>query len=704
MKRAKRFQSGGIARCGLLICGVLAATGALGQSGGSGITPVPCLVNYLRVRIATGADNLRGWDGRSSSKDNLDITVYFGENGSQLAPDVNNNQEWKNNTTHMVEIKLNPAVSINDITDLKLRHTGLGFGISAETASPVPGAGVETADNWDMDWIEVMAEGTGASARIAAHGAKRFTDQDRVLDMRTEIPANSCEVDERVGRLNPGARNVQPTNGTGSKYGRQRSAPSAIQAASESGSQPFKNNRLIQQAIAHTVQIGPRASSATDESYTAKIAILKRQSAAARSLLLPAVRPVAANNSGPLLGGGTAQMLNPQPYPPKASSPQIGAAQPMSATGTPAATGGSAAMMSHAQSGPSAHRPPSSPEPQTTGAMAPLPTQLCKAGIATVDGGASGVWFSPVPGQDGRFVIQGCGFGTTAGQVYLSGVQFDPAYARLIVQRVGVSTSPDRVYFQVPANEWSDRQIVAQIDASASGLYDTNNVTLNVITASGNTYQAAGMIFLAARADQVLSWIVPPPSGYSSFVVNTAFVTNPTAVVHLAAVADSTGNLILPTISSPSTGTSWSAESVGTIRAKLGQSTPSKVTFPGGTDDYQLNLAPGFQLDPPTGVQMRHTQIDVNQCQQSFKGDYLSNGSWAINYTSKTAFQISWQEQSCWPKAGTQGLSPGDYGSISVYALQVTVLGPRGVSPWGNGNLNPLTIKQGTNTPLLLGH
>lgn len=258
MKTSRRFETGLIAKCALLMsCGLLAATGALGQSGGSGAGAVPCMVNYLRVRIATGGDDLRGWDGMSSSKDNLDVTVYFGDKSSQLAPDVNNNSTWKSNTVHLVVIKLNPAVPINEIKGIKLQHTGSGLGFSSAAATGLPGAGIQTADNWDMDWVDVMAEGTGASARVAAHGAKRFTGQDRVLDIRAEIPANSCEAAEGIGRLNPGIRNLQSTNGAGSKYGTQKSAPSTIQPAPRSGSQPIRNNRVLAAQIPATKQSNP---------------------------------------------------------------------------------------------------------------------------------------------------------------------------------------------------------------------------------------------------------------------------------------------------------------------------------------------------------------------------------------------------------------------------------------------------------------
>jgi len=456
----------------------------------------------------------------------------------------------------------------------------------------------------------------------------------------------------------------------------------------------WKSNNLVTSAMSHSVVTGPTGAVPGGTATSALVAILRKQSMAAQSLLLPAVRPVSANN-GPLLSGGTSQMLN---APANSSSPQIGATHIMNSPGSGGGVSNGRTVPPTMQQAPTVQGHPQ--QPQKPGAQV-IPTKVCMGGIATVDGQKSGVWFSPVSGPDGSFVIQGCGFGATPGVVYLTGVPVGPPPASAGNKAISVQ---NQVTFQVAPNQWSDRQIVAQIDPNASGFYDSNNVTLVVKTAGGQQYQAAGFNFSAARADQVLSWIVPPPNGFSSFVMSTAFVTNPTAVVHLAAVTDSSGNLMLPTVSSPSAGTIWSSETVGAIRAKLGPSTPSKVTFPGGTDNYQLNLAPGFQLDPQTGVQMRHTQIDVNQCQQSFNGDYLTSGSWAINYTSKTAFQISWQEQSCWPKAGTQGVSPLDYGSVSVYALQVTVLGPRGVSPWASGNMNPLTIKQGTQQRLLLGN
>src|SRR5579884_3486041 len=236
------------------------ASSVYGQSG-SGTRAVPCMVNYLRLRITTGQDDLRGWDGFSTSKDNLDVTVYFGENGSQLAADVNNNQEWKNKSVHLVEIKLNQAVPLNQIKGIELKHTGSGVSFDAAKAStPLgPAAGIQSPDTWDMQWLEVTAVGGGVGATVLRHGPKSFTNGDRVLSTRVQIPANSCNVDERFGRLNPGKKDVQPASGAGSRYGKEQPAPSALQLPSKSSNQQLQNNEIVRQALAHVVQIGRRA-------------------------------------------------------------------------------------------------------------------------------------------------------------------------------------------------------------------------------------------------------------------------------------------------------------------------------------------------------------------------------------------------------------------------------------------------------------
>jgi hypothetical protein len=129
----------------------------------------------------------------------------------------------------------------------------------------------------------------------------------------------------------------------------------------------------------------------------------------------------------------------------------------------------------------------------------------------------------------------------------------------------------------------------------------------------------------------------------------------------------------------------------------------SGFAFPGATDTYQFHFAAGFELDPNSGVQLRHTTLDSSYC-QSVNGVPSTSGNWTVNYTSTSSFQVSWAEDGCWPKAPMNSASTQqwlDYGSVSAYALAITVLGPRGVNPWASGNSNVLTIQK---HPQLLTH
>lgn len=330
-----------------------------------------------------------------------------------------------------------------------------------------------------------------------------------------------------------------------------------------------------------------------------------------------------------------------------------------------------------------------------------MPTQICRAGIATVDGAPNGVWFSPVAGEDGKFVIQGCGFGNAPGEVYLSGVQFDPAHARLMMQRLGATNSPDRVYFQTPANNWSDRQIVAQIDPNAGGFYDTNNVTLNVKTASGQVYQATGMNFLAAREDVPLNRLLKTPanSGQDTcYGLSLSECLMPG--INLAVVKSSLGPL-QPEVESPTRYWLTPGESIAVVRGViyLNPTDSYSVSFPSSTDNYQFNFAPGFQLVPITGVQLSHASMDASHC-QSLGGVYESSGNWSVSYMSTSSFQIHWEEESCSPGSAAAKQNPGTIGTtsgfagFSAYELEVTVRGPRGVNPFASGNGNGMAIKQ----------
>jgi hypothetical protein len=459
----------------------------------------------------------------------------------------------------------------------------------------------------------------------------------------------------------------------------------------------WKSNRLISSALARSVLVRPtRTTPDGNGGNSAVTGLLRKQSAAAQTILSSGasaraftggVRPAGTPQNGMLLNGGT----NPQLME-NGAAPRIGAGQTMSASGSQTTLNGSSTTTSAAQSGPTRHQAPDSPKPQMIGTRAPNPTQLCIGGIASVDGQKSGIWFSPVSGPDGTFVIQGCGFGNTSGQVYLSSLHYASASPTGAAR--GVLRSPifrNRVSFQITANGWSDRQIVAQIDSNAGGFYDTNNVTLVVKTASEQEYQAAGMNFLAAREDQMLQLLPKPPvcaqsTGYSCVPLG----------VSLATVNATMAGPVQPEVESPSLALLQAGETIAVARETAVDQFPIPAnpghSFPGGTDTYQFHFAPGFQLDPHSGVQLRHSSPDASYC-QTVGGIPSKSGNWSVSYTSTSSFQVSWEADDCWPNSimtSGKSLDVLNYASVSAYELEITVLGPRGVSPWPSGNMGSL--------------
>ncbi len=312
--------------------------------------------------------------------------------------------------------------------------------------------------------------------------------------------------------------------------------------------------------------------------------------------------------------------------------------------------------------GPTRHQSPGGRRPASRfGSAESATTRFCVNGIGTIDGQKLGIWFSPVSGPEGTFVIQGCGFGATPGEVYLSGIHYPAGQSRLQVH--GSSLYPDRVGFQIQPNGWSDRQITASIDPNASGVYDTNNVTLVVKTASGQQYQATGFNFAAAYDLQTLPLI--------------AKKTPAAASIQLPTVNDSSGEALIGDYVSPYI-YSQPQKTAGVFRIDFSPTIPESLTFPNGTDTYQFHFAPGFRV-ANNGVQLYHSNLTAAYC-QSVHGQYSSSGEWNLNYTSPTSFQVSWEEQSCSTNSGSG--HPLDYGSVAVYQLVITVWGPRGVSPW----------------------
>jgi hypothetical protein len=292
---------------------------------------------------------------------------------------------------------------------------------------------------------------------------------------------------------------------------------------------------------------------------------------------------------------------------------------------------------------------------------------MCLNGIATVDGQKSGVLFVPISGAEGTFVIQGCGFGTKAGEVYLSGLHYAPSASNT---RRNVLMSADRLPLQISQNGfpgaqpgkgnwqlgWSDRQIIATIDPGASGYLDTDNITLVVKTASGQTYTVAGFRFFAAREQQTLASI-------------------PTKAIKPGSAYDTAGHPLVANILSPSSASLvLPGHTVAVVRDD------NSATFPGGSDtlDLSRSLAPGFQI---LSVQQFNAALTSAGCQSvpPGGGHFTTNGSWNVTAIGGGGYMILWQEQSCVTQS-TSGPTTS-IGSVSAYALDITVIGPRGVNP-----------------------
>lgn len=460
----------------------------------------------------------------------------------------------------------------------------------------------------------------------------------------------------------------------------------------------WKTNRLISSALARSVMVTPSATMpGGDRGNSAVVGLLRKQGAVARTMLssgavaspvIGAARTAGTPQNETLINGGTKPQITGN-----TAAPLMSSGQTMSASGNQTGLSSTSNTTLAGQSGPARHQAPDSPQPQMMGSRAPNPTQFCMGGIATVDGQKSGIWFSPVSGSDGLFVIRGCGFGSAPGEVYLSGLHYGSAPPPDSSRRAMARVIRDRVSFQIVPDGWNDRQILAQIDANASGFYDTNNITLVVKVSSGQQYQATGMNFLAAREDQTLNLLPKPPicaqsAGYSCVPLG----------VSLATVNAVVSGPVHPEVESPSEALLQPGETIAVARETAVDQFPIPAnpgrSFPGGTDTYQFHFVAGFQLDPHNGVQLRHASPDTSYC-QTVGGVPSKSGNWNVNYTSTSSFQVFWETDDCWPNStmnSGKSLDILNYASVSAYSLEITVLGPRGVSPWPSGNIRSMEL------------
>lgn len=208
---------------------------ALGRNGPVA-SVTACTVTQLRLKLATGSDDLRG------GQDNLNIIIYFTTGGYQVARNVNQSNSWPNNSVKVVYISLSQPVPPSEIRALRLVHISDGsFNLSVGSlltpAAPfLIAKAFQSPDNWNMAYVQVTATGNGVGARIASHRFHRFTGSNPDLIIAARVPANICNSGAPAGNSGgsggPGASAVNPalnpggsglhsfsgSSGAGSKY------------------------------------------------------------------------------------------------------------------------------------------------------------------------------------------------------------------------------------------------------------------------------------------------------------------------------------------------------------------------------------------------------------------------------------------------------------------------------------------------------
>lgn len=325
-----------------------------------------------------------------------------------------------------------------------------------------------------------------------------------------------------------------------------------------------------------------------------------------------------------------------------------------------------------------------------TGKLGVIPRSLpcTKPVVADVDGfNGSTTWTYVEPGK--HYVIDGCGFGSQPGEVYLVGVKHAPISRLSQVstpQYLGVQHHPGWIQLiPAPPNPnpqhkqiWTDTQIQVIVDPNASGFYDDfpGDATVIVLPAGGKPQiqSSPGFGFWAARVEQPqpLPSIPLPAAGPVNpkqpsppMVANPQFVVANTQTWFTPAhVLDVKGAPVQPNLLSPSAASVvLPGHTFAVVREDNG------AQFVGTHDTLYLapsllRLTQGFQV---SRLILFSASLPPTSCNVS---DVSPNGNWSTTWPDKydtDLILVSWQEQIC------------GQGGFSIYALDVYVSGPRGI-------------------------
>ena len=261
-------------------------------------------------------------------------------------------------------------------------------------------------------------------------------------------------------------------------------------------------------------------------------------------------------------------------------------------------------------------------------------------GILNVNGKRTGAVFTQDPNGN-QYTITGCHFGTAKGDVHLEG-------------GFKAGTLPLEI------GSWSDTVITGKLSPELTGEPDQNSVSLVIVpNGSSSLAREPGFRFYATR--QVVTLQTFPQSG-----------------VRLAAITASDGQPVQAIYRSPFS-SMINGQSTGTFSGGVYRS--NIYRFSPGTDIWDLSgLAPGFA---PVSFQLGYWTFDgcligILPTDETIYND----GKWGARWDPQNANRIivDFAELHCHRSQALMQL-PDDF-SDSEYALTITVVGPKGVSPW----------------------
>ena len=305
------------------------------------------------------------------------------------------------------------------------------------------------------------------------------------------------------------------------------------------------------------------------------------------------------------------------------------------------------AAMQPNSSGPTRQQPAGGSRPTSGsnryGTLSANTANVClnATGIRAINGKKSGVVFTPDL-QFNHYIITGCGFGTTPGQIFLSGGF--PAHGGKVplvpYHAFGTPNTPGW------GAHWTDQQIEAEIDTNIAGELDQNNINLVIQTSNGGQAQANGNSFYALRGTPFLVSQMPTSAFCETHTTNAVSCTEPGYTAG--------GALLSPC-------GQWG---LSNCTSEILRTQPFVIASNPAIDQYTMNLKPGFTLYS-AAVQIAvelHSSSSPTSIAQIYQPKISGNTIFVrepVEVDSATGF------------------------TYSLYGLRIFVVGPVGVtSPW----------------------